>query len=144
MNSALWPSPSEITPSCLESKRGKSIYSFVSKSSLRVGDLSKKENSQLFVHDARKLVISSHLVSGQLEGSFKGKKHTEEPRRKLEYVRTLLIDNYDSYTYNVFQELSIINGGKLSVSVTLYVWMCLIVLFFVKSIVCYYKWLKLK
>ncbi|KAL6603247.1 hypothetical protein ACP70R_043608 [Stipagrostis hirtigluma subsp. patula] len=25
-------------------------------------------------------------------------------------VRTLLIDNYDSYTYNVFQELSVVNG----------------------------------
>ncbi|CAL5040328.1 unnamed protein product [Urochloa decumbens] len=27
-----------------------------------------------------------------------------------EPVRTLLIDNYDSYTYNVFQELSVVNG----------------------------------
>ncbi|KAF0918829.1 hypothetical protein E2562_026201 [Oryza meyeriana var. granulata] len=25
-------------------------------------------------------------------------------------VRTLLIDNYDSYTYNIFQELSVVNG----------------------------------
>lgn len=27
-------------------------------------------------------------------------------------VRTLLIDNYDSYTYNIFQELSVVNGGE--------------------------------
>jgi hypothetical protein len=27
-------------------------------------------------------------------------------------VRTLLIDNYDSYTYNLFQELSVVNGGE--------------------------------
>ncbi|KAL5224882.1 hypothetical protein ABZP36_011521 [Zizania latifolia] len=31
----------------------------------------------------------------------------EEPESP---VRTLLIDNYDSYTYNIFQELSIVNG----------------------------------
>ncbi|GJM97547.1 hypothetical protein PR202_ga14481 [Eleusine coracana subsp. coracana] len=29
-------------------------------------------------------------------------------------VRTLLIDNYDSYTYNLFQELSVVNGVKLN------------------------------
>lgn len=29
-----------------------------------------------------------------------------------EPVRTLLIDNYDSYTYNIFQELSVVNGGE--------------------------------
>ncbi|OAY79010.1 putative aminodeoxychorismate synthase, chloroplastic [Ananas comosus] len=27
-----------------------------------------------------------------------------------ELVRTLLIDNYDSYTYNIYQELSVVNG----------------------------------
>lgn len=110
MNSTLWTSPSEITLSCLESSQSKNMNSFVSKPSLRIGDFSRKENSQLLCHNASKAVISSHLVPGNLEGSFMGKKRMEEPSRKLKYVKTLLIDNYDSYTYNVFQELSIING----------------------------------
>ncbi|KAI3807749.1 hypothetical protein L1987_23683 [Smallanthus sonchifolius] len=33
-----------------------------------------------------------------------------KPRQKLEFIRTLLIDNYDSYTYNIYQELSVTNG----------------------------------
>ncbi|CAN6200618.1 unnamed protein product [Urochloa humidicola] len=33
-----------------------------------------------------------------------------EPVEAQTPVRTLLIDNYDSYTYNVFQELSVVNG----------------------------------
>ncbi|KAJ4846670.1 hypothetical protein Tsubulata_019714 [Turnera subulata] len=57
-----------------------------------------------------KLVVSSHLMPGHIEGSFMGKRRLEEPGRKLEFVRTLLIDNYDSYTYNIYQELSVVNG----------------------------------
>ncbi|XP_047314537.1 aminodeoxychorismate synthase, chloroplastic-like, partial [Impatiens glandulifera] len=44
------------------------------------------------------------------------KKKTEEEEqenpttRNMGLIRTLLIDNYDSYTYNVFQHLSVING----------------------------------
>ncbi|PAN22541.1 hypothetical protein PAHAL_4G026100 [Panicum hallii] len=33
-----------------------------------------------------------------------------EPVEAQMPVRTLLIDNYDSYTYNIFQELSVVNG----------------------------------
>lgn len=28
-------------------------------------------------------------------------------------IRTLLLDNYDSYTYNLFQLLAEVNGGRL-------------------------------
>ena len=35
-----------------------------------------------------------------------------EPVEAQVPVRTLLIDNYDSYTYNIFQELSVVNGGE--------------------------------
>ncbi|XP_048231809.1 aminodeoxychorismate synthase, chloroplastic isoform X2 [Ricinus communis] len=58
----------------------------------------------------RKMAVSCHLMPGHLEGSFMGKKKLEEPSRKLEFFRTLLIDNYDSYTYNIYQELSVVNG----------------------------------
>ncbi|KDP45106.1 hypothetical protein JCGZ_18548 [Jatropha curcas] len=56
------------------------------------------------------MVVSSHLIPGHLEGSFMGRKKLEESSPKLEVVRTLLIDNYDSYTYNIYQELSVVNG----------------------------------
>lgn len=45
----------------------------------------------------------------------------EEPTRSgsskpviLEPIRTLLLDNYDSYTYNLFQLLAVINGGMFA------------------------------
>ncbi|XP_050210164.1 aminodeoxychorismate synthase, chloroplastic [Mercurialis annua] len=58
----------------------------------------------------KKMAVCSHLMPGHLEGSFMGEKRFEEAPRKLGFVRTLLVDNYDSYTYNIYQELSVVNG----------------------------------
>lgn len=118
MNFTLRSSPPEITASSLESLRSKNTNLLASKASIKVGDFANKENIQAFNRDARKVVISSQLVPHRLEGSHMRKKRLEEPNRKLEFTRTLLIDNYDSYTYNIFQELSIINGCKSSLCVS--------------------------
>ena len=64
--------------------------------------------------DARRMMISGHLMPGQLEESYRRKIQLKDPVQKQDFVRTLLIDNYDSYTYNVYQELSIVNGGMAS------------------------------
>ncbi|KAM7272945.1 hypothetical protein ACFE04_027609 [Oxalis oulophora] len=68
----------------------------------------KKDN----VHVApRRRMITCHLMPRHMEGSVVGgRKELEEPGKKLDFVRTLLIDNYDSYTYNIYQELSVVNG----------------------------------
>lgn len=75
---------------------------------------------QKYNRKERRVLISSHLVPGHLDASGTRKKFLHEPVPNLEFVRTLLIDNYDSYTYNIFQELSIINGSKLSLSYIVY------------------------
>lgn len=36
----------------------------------------------------------------------------DRPRKKQRTARTLLVDNYDSYTYNLFQLISKVTGGE--------------------------------
>ncbi|KAJ8765892.1 hypothetical protein K2173_020408 [Erythroxylum novogranatense] len=76
----------------------------------RVGYTNNNQNVHESYATRRKLVVSSQLMPGQLEGSLIWRKQLDDPRRKQEYVRTLLIDNYDSYTYNIYQELAVVNG----------------------------------
>ncbi|KAK3023167.1 hypothetical protein RJ639_043476 [Escallonia herrerae] len=110
MNFSLRSSPYEVTAPCFESSVGKNMNPLAPRPTLRVGDIIKADKVRVFNHDASKAVITSHMAPGHVEGSYVGKRHAEEPSRNLGVVRTLLIDNYDSYTYNIYQELSVVNG----------------------------------
>lgn len=110
MNFTLCASPSEVTSPWFESLHSKNINLMQCKASIRTSDFSQKDNIQVVNHDARKVAISSNFVPGHLQRSDIGEKRLVVPSRKLDFIRTLLIDNYDSYTYNIYQELSIVNG----------------------------------
>ncbi|XP_028782215.1 LOW QUALITY PROTEIN: aminodeoxychorismate synthase, chloroplastic-like, partial [Neltuma alba] len=70
----------------------------------------KKNNVQAIRSAAGRRAISSQFIPSQIEESYTRKKHLQEPIKKLDFVKTLLIDNYDSYTYNIYQALSVVNG----------------------------------
>ncbi|XP_075084244.1 aminodeoxychorismate synthase, chloroplastic isoform X1 [Nicotiana tabacum] len=112
MNSAMCSSSSSstIASSCWQNLRSRKHYLLAPEPFARIGDSSMIDTLRRYNCKEGKVVISSHLVSGRLDASRTRKKLLNQPVPKLEFVRTLLIDNYDSYTYNIFQELSIING----------------------------------
>ncbi|XP_043713049.1 aminodeoxychorismate synthase, chloroplastic isoform X2 [Telopea speciosissima] len=108
-------SPSYVIPSpCSTGLQSTDERLPISKNVGRVGRLgcfSTQDQLQVLNCDDRKVGLSPHLVIGPLQESSMVKKHLEgEANLKFKVVRTLLIDNYDSYTYNVYHELSVING----------------------------------
>ncbi|XP_073144357.1 aminodeoxychorismate synthase, chloroplastic isoform X3 [Henckelia pumila] len=111
MSFTLCSPSSEISLSCRENiSRNKNLSSLLPSACNRAVDLDQNGNFQIQKGVLKKAVVSSHLIPGRLEESYSAKKWLREPSSKLDFIRTLLIDNYDSYTYNIFQELSIING----------------------------------
>lgn len=110
MNVTLCSSSSELKYPCVEGLRRSNVNVISSKSSVRVPYSTNKDDIQVSDRAPRKMVISNHSMPGQLEGAYMEEKQLEWPRQKLGFVRTLLIDNYDSYTYNIYQELSVVNG----------------------------------
>ncbi|XP_059308298.1 aminodeoxychorismate synthase, chloroplastic [Lycium ferocissimum] len=111
MNSAMCSSSSfMVSSSCCQNPRTRKHYLLAPEPFARIGNSSVIDALQNNNCKERKVLISSHLMPGHLDASGTRKRFLHKPVPKLEFVRTLLIDNYDSYTYNIFQELSIING----------------------------------
>ncbi|MED6159180.1 hypothetical protein PIB30_039858 [Stylosanthes scabra] len=113
MNLALRLLPSELTCPTSEDTQYANVNLLLCKPSARVSCFIKKDDVQQSSNYHKKSVnISCQLMHSHLEESFQRKKKLQVPLplQKPDLVRTLLIDNYDSYTYNIYQELSVVNG----------------------------------
>lgn len=85
-----------------------------------ISSLIKKHKVQAIRTGAGRRAISSQLIPSHIQESYKRNKHLQVPVKKLDFVRTLMIDNYDSYTYNIYQALSVVNGGMSFISLSLH------------------------
>ncbi|KAK9097503.1 hypothetical protein Sjap_023000 [Stephania japonica] len=90
-------------------KSGKPL---LSSSFVRFGGFSKQKHIQALNQDDVSSGVYQSLVNGHEQEGLGVRKKARKVDISTDFrcVKTLLIDNYDSYTYNIYQELSVING----------------------------------
>ncbi|XP_054815007.1 aminodeoxychorismate synthase, chloroplastic isoform X2 [Prosopis cineraria] len=110
MNFSLASSSSELVCRANECMQHTCACFHLSRPPASVSCFIKKNIVRAIRSGTRRMAMSSHLIPSHVEESYKRNKRLQVPIKKLDFVRTLLIDNYDSYTYNIYQALSVVNG----------------------------------